>query len=88
MKIAVRCLVFVLGVSVLFFAWHKTHTELLNLQNSGNGNAVNSSEILVVVGGLIALMAFLPSSETLGRWMSLKRRKRPLPAHFRRKRRS
>ncbi|MGB8887997.1 MAG: hypothetical protein WCC87_14800 [Candidatus Korobacteraceae bacterium] len=85
MKIAVRCLVFVLGISVLFFAWHKTHNQVLDLQNSGSTNTVNSAEVLVVIGGLIALMAFAPSSETLGRWMSLKRRKRPLAKHYRRR---
>jgi hypothetical protein len=84
-KIAVRCLVFVLGVSILFFAWHKAHNQVIDLQNSSNTSTVNSAEVLVVVGGLIALMAFLPSSETLGRWMSLKRRKRPLAKHYRRR---
>jgi hypothetical protein len=33
-------------------------------------------------------MAFLPSSQTLGRWMSLKRRKPALPKHYRRRHRS
>jgi hypothetical protein len=84
-KIAARCLVFVLGVSILFFAWHKAHNQVLDLQNSGNPNTVNSAELFVVVGGLIALMAFLPSSQTLGRWMSLKRPRRPLAKHYRRR---
>jgi hypothetical protein len=88
LKIAGRCLVFALGMSILFFCWHRSHNEIINLQNPGNTNAVNSDELLVVVGGLIALMAFLPSSQTLDRWMSLKRRKRPLPKHYRRRHRS
>jgi hypothetical protein len=88
MKIAARCLVFVFGISVLFFAWHKAHNQVLDLHNSGSTTAVNSAELLVVVGGLIALMAFLPSSQTLGRWMSLKRRKPALPKHYRRRHRS
>ncbi len=86
MKIAIRSLVFALGAGVLFFGWHKAHNEILNLQNPASPNPSGSSEVLVVIGAFIALMAFLPSSETLQRWTSLKRRKAPPPAHFRRRR--
>ena len=86
MKIALRVAVFVLGAALLFYGWHKAHSEVINLQNPGNTNAVNSSEMLVVLGGFVALMAFVPSSERLGRWMSLKRHKRPQAAHFKRRR--
>jgi hypothetical protein len=88
MKIALRITIFLLGAALLFFGWHKAHMETLNLQNSGNTSAISSSEVLVVIGGFVALMAFLPSSKTLGRWMSLKRNKPRPPAHFRRRRRS
>lgn len=87
MKIATRVLVFVLGAALLFFGWHKARNEPI-VQNPGNTSTISSSEVLVVIGGFILLMAFLPSSETLGRWMSLKRRKRPQAAHFKRRRRS
>lgn len=90
MKIVGRCLVFVFGVSLLVFGWYRVHDEMINPQNHAGTNVVHSSELMVVVGGLIALMAFLPSSETLGRWTSTspKRRKPAQPAHFRRRRRS
>ena len=87
MKIAIRALVFVGGASLLFFGWHKSHSEMVNLQNPGNTNAISSSEVLVVIGAFVTLMAFLPSAHTLGRWMSLKRHKAAPPAHFRRRRR-
>jgi hypothetical protein len=87
-KIAIRVAVLVLGAALLFFGWHKAHNEPIPGQNPGNTSAISSSEVLVVIGGFVALMAFLPSSQTLGRWMSLKRRKAPLPAHFRRRHRS
>ncbi|MFZ0311290.1 MAG: hypothetical protein WAL85_01165 [Candidatus Korobacteraceae bacterium] len=88
MKIATRVLVFVLGAALLFFGWHKARNEPVPVQTPGNSSAISSSEVLVVIGGLVALMAFLPSSKTLGLWMSLKRRKRPQAAHFKRRRRS
>ena len=88
MKIATRIAVFVLGAALLFFGWRKAHNEMIPTQNPGSTNAISSSEIVVVIGGFVMLMAFLPSSETLGRWMSLKRRKTAAPAHFRRRRRS
>jgi hypothetical protein len=87
-KIATRLLVFVLGAALLFFGWHKARNEPIPVQNPGNTSTISSSEVLVVIGGFISLIAFLPSSETLGRWMSLKRRKRPQAAHFKRRRRS
>lgn len=88
MRIAVRVALFVSGVGLLFLAWHKAHASALNLQNPGTANTGNPAEILVVIGALLALLAFLPSSETLGRWMSLKRHHRSHAAHFRRRRRT
>ncbi|HLI62554.1 MAG TPA: hypothetical protein VKV05_04085 [Terriglobales bacterium] len=86
MKIVTRVLVFLAGVGLLFYGWHKAHSEVVNVMNPASPNAANSSEMLVVIGGFVALMAFLPSSETLGRWMSLKKQKRPQAAHFKRRR--
>jgi len=88
LKIAMRAAVFVLGAALLFFGWHKAHTEAANLQNPGTANPGSPAEVLVVVGAFVALLAFVPSSETLGRWMSLKRRHHAPPAHFRRRRRN
>jgi|HubBroStandDraft_6_1064221.scaffolds.fasta_scaffold1705021_2 hypothetical protein len=88
MKILTRALVFVAGVALLIFGWHKAHNVVINAGVPGGANAVRSSELLVVVGGLIALMAFLPSSDTLGRLAAPKRRKVTAPAHFRRRRRT
>jgi len=85
-KIAIRAAVFVLGAALVFYGWRKAHNEPVPTQTPGTTNAMNSSEVLVVVGGFVLLMAFLPSSETLGRWMSLKRRRRPQAAHFKRRR--
>ncbi|HUI84190.1 MAG TPA: hypothetical protein VL240_08200 [Candidatus Binatia bacterium] len=86
MKIAIRVAVFLAGAGLVVFGWYKAHSEMISLQNPGSTNAINSSEMLVVIGAFIALAAFLPSSRTLGRWMSLKRPRRPQPAHFRRRR--
>ncbi len=83
---AIRVGVFVLGAALLFYGWHKAHNEMIAVQNPGAANAVGSSEIVVVIGGFVLLMAFLPSSETLGRWMSLKKHKRPQAARFKRRR--
>jgi len=83
---AIRAVVFVLGAALLFYGWRKAHNEPVPTQSPGAANAINSSEVLVVIGGFVLLMAFLPSSETLGRWMSLKRRRRPQGAHFKRRR--
>ena len=88
MKLVTRILVFAAGGALLFFGWHKAHMEMINLQNPGSTNAISTSEVLVVVGGFVTLMAFLPSQKTLGRWMSLKRPRKAQPAHFRRRRRS
>ena len=87
MKLATRIAVFLIGAGLLYFGWHKSHNPLVSAQNPGTANAINTFEVLVVVGGFVLLMAFLPSSQTLGRWMSLKRPRRPQPAHFRRRRR-
>lgn len=86
MKLALRLSVFVLGAALLFYGWRKAHNEAIPSQNPGAGNAINSSEVIVVIGGFVLLAAFLPSSDTLGRWMSLKQRKRPQAAHFKRRR--
>ncbi len=86
MKLAIRVPVFVLGVALLLFGWHKAHTEIINLQSRGTANQGSPSEVLIVIGVFIALLAFLPSQETLGRWMSLKRKHHAPPAHFRRRR--
>ena len=85
-KLAARVAVFVLGAALLFYGWRKAHNEPVPSQNPGASNTINSSEVLVVIGGFALLMAFLPSSQTLGRWMSLKRRHRPQAAHFKRRR--
>lgn len=87
MKIPVRIAVFALGACLIFFAWYKGHTVIMNLQNGpatpGNGYPL---EILAVGGAFLALVAFAPSPATLSRWVSRKRRK-PVPhAHFRRHR--
>jgi hypothetical protein len=86
MNIAWRVVLFVTGAGVLFFSWHKTHNEVMNLQNPGSSSAVGSVEILIMVAGFLMLLAFAPSQETLGRWMSLKKPKKAHPAQFRRRR--
>jgi TRAP-type C4-dicarboxylate transport system permease small subunit len=86
-KILARVAVFVLGAALLFFAWHRSHSEMATVQSPGSTSPSNAPAVLVVIGGFLALMAFLPSQETLGRWMSLKRPKRGRPAHFRRRHR-
>jgi hypothetical protein len=86
LKLALRVSVFVLGAALLFYGWRKAHNEVIPSQNPGAANAINSSEVVVVIGGFVLMAAFLPSSETLGRWMSLKRRRRPQAAHFKRRR--
>ncbi len=86
MKLWLRITIFLAGLGVLFFAWHRTHNEMLNLQNPGNANTTGSAEILVIVGGFVMLMAFAPSQEMLGRWMALKKPKKARPAQFRRRR--
>lgn len=85
MKIGVRIAVFLLGAGLVFVGWYKTHGEMISLQSPGSPNPAGSSEVLVVIGGFVLLMAFAPSAKTLGRWMSLKRPKKPLPAHFKRR---
>jgi hypothetical protein len=79
-------LVFLAGVGLLFYGWHKAHNAVVNVMNPASPNTANSSEMLVVIGGFVILMAFVPSSQTLGRWMSLKKQKRPQAAHFKRRR--
>ena len=88
-KIAVRVAVFALGVVLIAFGVHKSRSEMMVFQNNpSTPTSTYSPEIIAVAGAFIALGAFAPSPATLGRWMSLKRRK-PVPhAHFRRQRRS
>ena len=88
MKLALRTAAFVLGLALLFFGWHKAHTEAVNVSNPGTANLGSPAEVLVVIGAFIALLAFVPSSDTLGRWMSLKRKHHAPPAHFRRRRKT
>jgi len=85
MKLWVRIAIFLAGTAILFFSWHKTHNQTLNLPTPGSGAIAGSSEILVVVGGFVMLMAFAPSQETLGRWMALKKPKKARAAHFKRR---
>lgn len=85
MKLAGRVGVFVLGAALVVFGWYKAHGEVVPLQNPANTTTINSSEVLVVIGGFLALMAFLPSSERLARWASRKRRKAVPHAQFRRR---
>jgi hypothetical protein len=85
-KLALRVAVFVFGVVLLFVGFRKAHVNPNNAQSPGSPNTGSPAEVLVVAGGFAALMAFVPSQQTLGRWMSLKRQRRPQPAHFRRRR--
>lgn len=86
MKTLARIAVFVAGVGVAILGWRMSHNEALTLQN-GSSAAISGAEVLIIAGGLIALMAFLPSSGTMARWMSLKRRKPAPHAQFRRRHR-
>ena len=85
MKLWLRATIFLTGVAIFFLAWRKAHNQALVLQNPGSSNA-GSAEILVIVGGFVMLMAFAPSQETLGRWMSIKKPKKVRAAQFRRRR--
>jgi len=87
-KLALRVAVFVLGVALVFFAWHRAHPATLDLHAPSPASSGNPSDVLVVVGAFMALLAFAPSPETLGRWMSLKRKHHAPPAQFRRRRKS
>lgn len=86
MKIITRVVLFIGGASLVTFAWLKAHKVAVDVAAPGAKNTSSGMEVLVVVGAMIALMAFAPSAPTLGRWMSLKPHKRPKPAHFRRRR--
>jgi hypothetical protein len=84
-----RVVVFVLGLSLLLFAWRRSHKDLVAAsQGPANSSSANSSAVLVVIGGFLALMAFLPSSETLSRWSSRKRPKPALATRYRRRRKN
>jgi hypothetical protein len=85
-KIAVRIAALGLGAALVFFGLHKAHGEMMTLQNNpGIPSNAYSPEIMAVAGAFIALAAFAPSPATLGRWMSLKRRKPAPHARFRRR---
>ena len=86
MKLWLRITLFVAGAGIFFFGWHKAHNEMMTLQNPGTTNSWAQPRLLVVIGGFVMLMAFAPSQEMLGRWMALKKPKKPQPAHFRRRR--
>jgi metal-dependent hydrolase (beta-lactamase superfamily II) len=86
MKLWLRIVLFLTGAAIFFFGWYKAHNQMVNLQNPASTNSVGSAEILVVIGGFVLLAAFAPSTETLGRWMALKKPKKAQPAHFRRRR--
>jgi len=84
-KLAIRVAVLVLGLFLVFYGLRKGHGEMITFQNNPTPTSSYSPEILAVVGAFIVLGAFAPSPATLGRWMSLKRRK-PVPhARFRRR---
>ena len=88
-KIAVRVAVFVLGAGLLFFGWHKGRGEMMNFQtNPATPSSSYAPELFAVGGAFLVLVAFAPSPETLGRWMSRKRHKPAPQAHFRRRRKS
>ena len=89
MKNAWRIAAFLLGTALLVWGWHKGHSEpTVDLQNPGAATFGSASAVLVVVGVFLALVAFAPSQQTLGRWMSLKRKHQARPAQFRRRRKS
>jgi len=84
-KLAIRVAVCVLGLALLFFGLRKSHSEMMTFQNNpSTPTSTYSPEIVAVAGAFLALAAFAPSPATLGRWMSLKRRKHVPHAHFRR----
>jgi hypothetical protein len=88
-KNAWRIAAFLLGTALLVLGWHKGHSEpTVDLQNPGTAGFGSPSAVLIVVGAFLALLAFAPSQQTLGRWMSLKRKHQAPPAQFRRRRRS
>jgi|HubBroStandDraft_6_1064221.scaffolds.fasta_scaffold90439_3 hypothetical protein len=86
MKLWLRITIFLTGAGILFFGWLKAHADVTNLQSPARANVVSSSELLVMIGGFVMLMAFAPSQEMLGRWMALKKPKKARPAQFRRRR--
>ena len=86
MKWWMRVSIFLTGLALFVFGWHKAHNQMVALQNSGATNTVGSAEVLVMIGGFVMLMSFAPSPETLSRWTSLKREKKAAPAHFKRRR--
>ncbi len=89
MKIAVRVAVFVLGAALLFFGWRKGRAETMTYQSAPvPPSSSYSPELFAVGGAFLMLAAFAPTPATLGRWMSLKRRKPAPHAQFRRRRKS
>lgn len=86
MKLWLRIVLFLGGAGLLAYGWHKAHAQLVNLQSPANASTGGASETLVVLGGFVMLMAFAPSQELLGRWMSLKKPKKAHAAQFKRRR--
>lgn len=86
MKLWLRITIFLAGAGVLFFGWLKAHADVSNLQLPAKANVVRSSELLVMIGGFVMLMAFAPSQEMLARWTALKKPRKSRPAQFRRRR--
>lgn len=86
MKLWLRITIFLTGVAVLFFGWHKAHAPVVDLQAPARNNVGSSTEILVMIGGFVMLMAFAPSQQMLGRWMAVKKPKKAHAAQFRRRR--
>lgn len=86
MKLGTRIAIFLVGLGALFLAWHKNHMAAAVAPNSPGINLSNSYEVLIVIGAFVMLMAFAPSPDVLGRWMSLKKPKKAHAAHFKRRR--
>jgi hypothetical protein len=87
-KIWMRATIFVAGVALIVFGFHQAHTHPATTLNADPSTTGGAGEMLVVIGLFIGLLAFAPSAQTLGRWMSTKRKHRAPPAQFRRRRKS
>ncbi|HEY1730396.1 MAG TPA: hypothetical protein VGG15_01520 [Terriglobales bacterium] len=85
MKLWLRITIFATGAGILFFGWHKAHALVPDLAIPKN-NLTSSSELLVMIGGFVMLMAFAPSPQMLTRWTEIKKPTKARPAQFRRRR--